>query len=383
VFAILVAVALPLIFASSWHDSVYKALVLLVIACPCALVISTPVTVVSALTRAAHQGILVKGGRYLEQARHVKTIAFDKTGTLTLGRPALKNTLALTELNEAQCLKLAASLNHLSQHPLAKALVKAYSSSPDSSFLPVTGFQSLTGRGVTGSIHDSSYALGNLRLIHELQLSVSSELQHRIEQLESSGNTVVALAQIDKNRIIALFSVADSVRDASKQTIAALHAMHIKTVMLTGDNQRTAIAIARHVGIDEVHAELLPEDKLNLVATLKQHGPIAMLGDGVNDAPALARSDLGITLGAAASATALEVADVALMQDDLNKIPDLIHLSKRCARVLIQNISLALGIKALFLVMTLVGSATLWMAVFADMGASLLVIFNGMRLLRV
>lgn len=377
VFAILVATVLPLFFSMNWHDSIYKALVLLVIACPCALVISTPVTVVSALTSAARRGILIKGGRYLEQARHLATIAFDKTGTLTVGKPGLNKVIAVSGTDEVTCLQIAASLNHLSQHPIAAAIVSAHAGQ----LINVDRFQSITGRGVRGEIQGALYVLGNLRLMDESQITLPESLRKQIEQLEMNGNTVVVLAQ-PQQQAIALFSIADGVRHNSQTTIAQLHAMKIKTVMLTGDNQHTALAIAQQVGIDEIHAQLLPEDKLNLIASLQKQGPIAMLGDGVNDAPALARSDIGITLGAAGSATALEIADIALMQDDLSKIPDLIHLSKRCATILIQNISIALGIKAIFLVLTMLGEANLWMAVFADMGASLLVIFNGLRLLK-
>jgi len=375
VFALLVAIVLPLFFALNWHDSIYKALVLLVIACPCALVISTPVTVVSALTSAARRGILIKGGRYLEQARHLAAIAFDKTGTLTVGKPSLNEVIAVASSNQATYLQIAASLNKLSQHPIASAIVSAHTGQ----LITVDHFQSITGRGVRGEIQGTTYVLGNLRLMKESAIKLPPQLLHQIEQLEMSGNTVVVLAQ---SEVIALFSIADSVRHSSQSAIAQLHAMKIKTLMLTGDNLHTALAIAKQVGIDEIHAGLLPEDKLNSIANLQKQGPIAMLGDGVNDAPALARADIGITFGAAGSATALEVADIALMQDDLSKLPDLIHLSRRCANILFQNISLALGIKAVFLVLTMLGEANLWMAVFADMGASLLVIFNGLRLLK-
>jgi Cd2+/Zn2+-exporting ATPase len=368
----------PLFFGAIWLDSIYKALVMLVIACPCALVISTPVTVVSALTNAARRGILVKGGRYLELARHLKTIAFDKTGTLTVGRPGLHAVVTLSETDETTCLQIAASLNSLSQHPIASAIVAAASSS---SLHEVEQFQSLTGRGVQGAIANVSYVLGNSRLMQESKVAISPLLQQQIEQLEMSGKTVVVLAQTD-GQALALFTIADSVRSNSQTTIAQLNALGINTVMLTGDNTATAQVVAKQVGITEVHAQLLPEDKLNLIAQLQQQGAIAMLGDGVNDAPALARADIGITLGAAGSATALEIADVALMQDDLSKVPQLIQLSRRCSQVLIQNISLAVGIKVCFLILTLFGHANLWMAVFADMGASLLVIFNGLRLLK-
>ncbi len=382
IFALSVALCLPLFFGISWHDSIYKALVLLVIACPCALVISTPVTVVSALTSAAHRGILVKGGRYLEQARHLTTIAFDKTGTLTAGKPSLNKVIATAGEDEATGLWIAASLNSLSPHPIAGALVQAYSTHEiqPAPFLHVDNFQSHTGLGVSGNVDDAFYVLGNLRLMDEFQINLSPDLHRQINELEIGGNTVITLAK--QQQVIALFSIADGVRHTSQNTITQLHAMGIKTVMLTGDNEHTALAIAQQVGIDEIHAGLLPEDKLNLITGLQKNGTIAMVGDGVNDAPALARSDLGITLGAAGSATALEVADVALMQDDLSRLPELILLSKRCAVVLTQNISMALGIKACFLVLTMLGDANLWMAVFADMGASLLVIFNGLRLLK-
>ncbi|MCD6026971.1 MAG: cadA [Solimicrobium sp.] len=375
--AILVAVVLPLLFNMNWHESIYKALVLLVVACPCALVISTPVTVVSALTSAARRGILIKGGRYLEIARHLTTIAFDKTGTLTIGKIQLNDIFAVAHIDEATCLQIAASLNHLSQHPIAGAIVSAYKGQLKN----VDDFYSSTGRGVSGKIEGESYVLGNLRLMKESFITLPPPLHHQIQQLELTGNTVAILAHVQTQKVVALFSVADNVRHDSQSTIAQLNNMNIRTVMLTGDNRHTAQAIAQQVGIDEVHAELLPEDKLNLIANLQQQGRIAMLGDGVNDAPALARADLGITLGAAGSATALEVADIALMQDDLSKIPELIYLSRRCATILIQNISIALGLKAAFLLFTLLGETNLWMAVFADMGASLLVIFNGLRLL--
>lgn len=376
VLALLVAVILPLFFFVSWHDSIYKALVLLVIACPCALVISTPVTVVSGLTSAARRGILIKGGRYLEQARHLATIAFDKTGTLTVGKPSLNKIIAITELDETACLQIAASLNKLSQHPIANAIASAHVGP----LMDVDHFQSITGRGVRGEIQGTAYMLGNLRLMKESTAKLPPQLLSQIKQLETRGNTVVVLAQSEV--VIALLSIADSVRQSSQAAIAQLHAMKVHTVMLTGDNQHTALAIAKQVNIDEIHAELLPEDKLNLIANLQKNGPIAMLGDGVNDTPALARADIGITLGAAGSATALEIADIALMQDDLSKIPELIRLSKRCANILIQNISVALGIKAVFLALTMLGEANLWMAVFADLGASMLVIFNGLRLLK-
>lgn len=391
IFALLMAIVPPLFLGAIWHDSIYKALVLLVIACPCALVISTPVTVVSALTYAARRGILVKGGQFLEQARHLKTIAFDKTGTLTVGKPSLHKVIALDDLGDDDCLQIAASLNALSQHPIASAMSKAWAAK-NGGLLTVNDFKSLTGRGVSGQITltsaSNAYVLGNMRLMAEAHIVISDAIKTQLIALEQQGNTVILLAHTSKNngqsngQVLALFCIADSVRTSSQCTIAALKNVGVNSVMLTGDNQYAANAIAQQVGIDTVHAELMPEDKLKLIAALQQQGAIAMLGDGVNDAPALARADLGITLGAAGSAVALEVADVALMQDDLSKLTELITLSQRCAWVLQQNIAIALGLKLLFFGLTLSGHANLWMAVFADMGASLLVIFNGLRLLK-
>ena len=378
-FAILTAVVPALFFGAHWHDSLYQALVLLVIACPCALVIATPVTVVSALTYAARRGILIKGGQYLEQARHIKTIAFDKTGTLTNGKPGIQHCISLTEHDQQRCWQLAASLNALSQHPIATAMMAAF---PAQQLLEVANFASVSGRGVTGTVQSQGYALGNQRLMQEQQIPITPQLKEQLDQLEAAGNTVVILADVNHKQALALFSIADSVRATSLAAITQLHAMGIATVMLTGDNRQSAYAVAQQVGIKTVHAELLPQDKFDLIAQLQQQGKIAMVGDGVNDAPALARADLGITLGAAASATALEVADVALMQSELTKLAELIQLSQRCSRLLMQNIGLALGIKVCFLVLTLLGHANLWMAVFADMGASLLVIFNGLRMLK-
>lgn len=379
--AVLLALLPPLLWHASWIHSIYQALVMLVIACPCALVISTPVTVVSALTSAARRGILIKGGRYLEQARHLRSIAFDKTGTLTVGKPALRDVVAFDRVDAASALHIAASLNSLSQHPLAGAMLDAAQGQP---MLTVSGFQALPGRGVRGDIAGCSYLLGNPACVQEAGVTLSPAVTEQLTTLGQRGCTLVLLAQFDGTRstVLALFSFADLLRSDSRAAVEQLQSMQIRCVMLTGDNRSSALAIAGQAHIDQVHAELLPEDKLQAITALQQHGPVAMVGDGVNDAPALARADIGITLGAAASATALETADVALMQNDLRKIPELISLSADCARVLRQNITLAIGIKVVFVGLNLAGHANLWMAVFADMGASLLVIFNGLRLLR-
>lgn len=351
---------------------------LLVIACPCALVISTPVTVVSGLAAAARHGILIKGGAYLEEGYKLKWLAFDKTGTITHGRPRQTDFELLADKDAAGCRRLAASLASRSDHPISQAIIAAASDGTDS-YAPVDGFEALAGLGTRGLISGKPYWLGNHRLAHELG-HCSQELEARLGQLERQGKTVVLL--IDEQQVLALFAVADTVKDSSRDAIDALHRLSIKTVMLTGDNAHTAKIIAAQVGIDQAQGNLLPTDKLKIVEKLSEEGTVGMVGDGTNDAPALARAHLGFAMGAMGSATAIETADIALMDDDLRKIPTFIRLSRATNSALAQNIFLALAIKAVFLVPTLVGLGTMWMAVFADVGASLLVVGNGLKLLR-
>ncbi|SPS00337.1 heavy metal translocating P-type ATPase [Cupriavidus taiwanensis] len=386
VFAIALAVAVvpPLVAGGGWVDWIYKALVLLVIACPCALVISTPVTIVSGLAAAARRGILVKGGVYLEQGRELAWVALDKTGTITHGKPAqTDHALLADEVPHARA--IAASLAARSDHPVSRA-VAAAARADGIATLPVEAFEALAGRGTRGTVQGVEYRLGNHRLVHELG-ACSPALEARLEALEREGKTVVLLARVDGRgaaTALALFAVADTVRDTSRQAIAELHALGVKTLMLSGDNPHTAQAIAAQVGIDEARGNQLPQDKADAIAALAdaahaRGGRIGMVGDGINDAPALARADVGFAMGAAGTDTAIETADVALMDDDLRKIPAFVRLSRRTASILRQNIALALGIKAVFLVLTVLGMGTMWMAVFADMGASLLVVFNGLR----
>ncbi|WP_244154170.1 heavy metal translocating P-type ATPase [Phytopseudomonas straminea] len=373
-----VAVVPPLLLGGSWFDWVYRALVLLVVACPCALVISTPVSIVSGLAAAARKGILVKGGVYLENGRHITHLALDKTGTLTHGKPVQTDYQALGE-DAARYHILAASLAARSDHPVSLAVASA-ARQQGIELAEVQAFEALAGRGVRGVIDGQRYQLGNHRLLEELGLC-SAALETRLDELERQGKTVIVLS--DETRPLALFAVADTLKDSSREAIASLHAMGIKTIMLTGDNQHTAQAIAAQVGIDEARGDLLPTDKLATVETLlAQKGVVAMVGDGINDAPALARADVGFAMAAIGTDTAIETADVAIMDDDLRKIPAFIRLSQQTAAILKQNIVLALGIKAVFLAMTVTGHATMWMAVFADVGVSLLVVFNGLRLLR-
>ena len=377
VFALALAVAIvpPLAFGGAWFDWLYKALVMLVIACPCALVISTPVTVVSGLAAAARRGILVKGGLYLEQGRLLRAVALDKTGTLTHGRPALTDTVPLGSWTAERALHVAASLDALSEHPVATAIVQARGSQP---LAKVERFEALAGRGVKGDIDGTTYYIGNHRLASELGVA-RSEVTQLLERLEAQAKTAVVLAT--DQEALAVLAVADTVRDSSKIAVAELKELGVEPVMLTGDNRKTAEAVAAQVGITDARGDLLPQEKLEAIERLAAQGPVGMVGDGVNDAPALAKSNIGFAMGAAGTDTAIETADVALMQDDLRKLPEFIRLSRRVANVLKANIAFAIGTKVVFMVLAFTGHASLWLAILADMGASLAVVFNGLRLL--
>jgi Cd2+/Zn2+-exporting ATPase len=377
VAAIAVAVLTPWLMGWTWLEAVYKALVLLVIACPCALVISTPVTVVSALASAARRGILIKGGTYLEEARKLKAVALDKTGTLTEGKPKLVATRLLgPESDEAAVLAIAAGLAARSDHPVSMAIAAGLAQAPQ----PVGEFKALPGRGVQATHGGRTYVLGNHRLIEEKKLC-SPALEAELKTHEEAGRTVTLLASDDA--VLALFAVADTIKPSSKQALAELRALGVAPVMLTGDNAATARAIGDQAGIDDVRGNLLPDEKREAVKALQQrYGMAGMAGDGINDAPALAQADIGFAMGGAGTDTAMEAADVVIMNDDLRRLPETIRLSRRAHAVLWQNITLALGIKGVFFVLAVFGSATMWMAVFADMGASLLVVANGLRLMR-
>ena len=378
VFAIAMAVAVltPFLMGLTWLEAIYKALVLLVIACPCALVISTPVTVVSGLAAGARRGILIKGGTYLEDARLLKAVALDKTGTITEGKPKLVQWRVWGAGDEAAAQQMAASLAGRSDHPVSKAIIQG---------LEVPGpeaenFKALPGRGVEGVVNGVRLVLGNHRLIHEQGLC-TPELEAELAIHEKQGRTVTLLA--DDSHVMALFAVADTIRETSKQAIVDLKALGVTSVLLTGDNTATAKAIAAQAGIDDARGDLLPEAKLDAIKEMqKRYGATGMTGDGINDAPALAQADIGFAMGGAGTDTAMEAADVVIMNDNLQRVAETVRLSKRTHAVLWQNITLALGIKSVFLVMAVVGTATMWMAVFADMGASLLVVGNGLRLLR-
>ena len=374
VIAILVALTTPFLLNLTWMEAIYKALVLLVIACPCALVISTPVTVVSGLSAAARRGILIKGGVYLEDARLLKAIALDKTGTITEGKPKLVEWKPWDGADEAMTRHAAASLAARSDHPVSKAIAVDLADAAE-----VQNFKALPGRGVEGTVNGIQLLLSNHRAVHEAGIC-SAALEAELGRHEQLGRTLTLLS--DGKRVLALFAVADTIKETSKQAIIDLRALGVTPVMLTGDNTATAKAIAEQAGIGDARGDLLPEAKLQVVKELQQqYGATGMTGDGINDAPALAQSDIGFAMGAAGTDTAMEAADVVIMNDDLQRVAETVRLSKRTHAILWQNISLALGIKSVFLVMAVFGTATMWMAVFADMGASLLVVGNGLRLL--
>jgi len=391
--ALLVFVLPPLALGGDWATWFYRALVLLVIACPCALVISTPVSIVSAISAAARAGVLFKGGAALEAAGGLKALAFDKTGTLTAGRPVVTDVLGTGDWGLGtgeevspnpqspipNLLRLAAAVEHRSTHPLARAIVLA-AEQRGLDIPPATSFQSRGGRGASARVDGQLVTIGNRAMFKEVPLP--AELEATMRELELSGRTAMLVSCDDVIR--GVIAVADQARPESRAALAALRHQGIAHVaMLTGDASAVAARVAGEVGVDEARAELLPDQKLAVIDELiARHGSVGMVGDGVNDAPALARATVGIAMGVAGSDAAIETADVTLMADDLAKLPFAIGLSRAARRVIIQNIAFALVVKAVFLVATLLGVATLWMAVFADTGAALIVIANGMRLLR-
>ncbi|RLJ87013.1 heavy metal translocating P-type ATPase [Planococcus citreus] len=384
--AALVAIVPPLVFDASWETWVYQGLAVLVVGCPCALVISTPISIVSAIGNAAKKGVLVKGGVYLEEMGALKAIALDKTGTLTKGVPVVTNFEILNKgIDEKELLSIVTALEYRSQHPLASAIMKkadaeniAYSS------VLVEDFSSITGKGIKGTVDGITYYIGSPTLFIELgAASADKNLEQNVTALQNQGKTAMIIGT--EQSILAVIAVADEVRESSKEVIQKLHQMGIKkTIMLTGDNKATGQAIGREVGVTEIQAELMPEDKLNVIKRLRaEYGNVAMIGDGVNDAPALAASTVGIAMGGAGTDTAMETADVVLMGDDLSKLPFTVKLSRKSLNIIKANIAFAIGIKAIALLLVIPGWLTLWIAIMSDMGATLLVALNSLRLMRV
>lgn len=370
----------PLVWGQPFGEWFYRSLVLLVIACPCALVISTPVSIVAALAASARHGVLIKGGPFVEAPAHLKALALDKTGTLTTGRPAVAEVLPLNGHSERHALEIAAALESHSNHPLALAVVE-HATERGVEWPGVRNLQDVAGKGVTGEIQGSRYWIGSQRYLEE-RSQEPQELHDRLVDYAKRGLTVVLVGS--DHHVLGLLALADQVRADAAKAIQGLRAVGVEhLVMLTGDNRPTAEAIGRAVGISEVEAELLPSDKVSAIERLvAQYGNVGMVGDGINDAPAMGRASVGIAMGAIGSDTAIEAADIALMSDDLEKLPWLIRHSRRTLRIIRQNIAASLVVKAIFVALAFWGHASLWAAIAADMGVSLLVIFNALRLLR-
>jgi Cd2+/Zn2+-exporting ATPase len=378
--AIGIALLPPLLFNQPFEMWFYRALVILVIACPCALVISTPVTIISGLTAAVRKGVLIKGGMFLENFDKVEAVAFDKTGTLTEGVPSVQKIIPVGEYSIEEILILAASMETKSEHPIAEAIL-TYAEKISPNLYDVENFEAIEGKGIRGEISGKKYLVGNHRLFEE-QGWCDHNIHSLLDSIEDEQHTAILIG--NSEGIIGIISITDSLRESGKECIESLNKNNIKEiVLLTGDNHRTAEKIAKTIGISSYHAELLPQDKVSLINKLKdKYNQVAMVGDGVNDAPSLATADIGIAMGTGGSDAALDTADIVLVKDDLKKINYLKSLSKLTLAIIKQNIVIALGLKFLFLALAIPGLATLWMAVFADMGASLIVIFNGLRTLK-
>lgn len=383
IIAFLVATVPPLFLGMDWNTWIYQGLAVLVVGCPCALVISTPIAIVTAIGNAARNGVLIKGGVFLEEVGRIKAIAFDKTGTLTRGAPEVTDVQTIQH-SEEELLQILATLEGGSTHPLASAILqKAKEMGVADTSHTMENFESVAGKGIMASIEGIVYKAGSPNWFLNEKHPEVEMLGERIHQLQNAGKTVIVVGTPDK--IIGILGIRDEIRESSASTVKDLKEMGIRHLyMLTGDNDRTAEAIGHEVDIDQVKSGLLPEDKLRYIKELREkHGSMMMVGDGINDAPALAASSVGVAMGGAGTDTALETADVALMGDDLKKLPFTIRLSRKALAIIKQNIAFSLGLKVLALLLVIPGWLTLWIAIFADMGATLLVTLNSLRLLKV
>jgi Cd2+/Zn2+-exporting ATPase len=379
--ALLVATVPPLIFLQPAGECIYRALVLLVIACPCALVISTPVTLVSALTNAARRGILIKGGKHIENLSRVNAIAFDKTGTLTEGRPRLTDVISVNSLSREEILQIVAALEYRSEHHLATAVLEeATRMGIDYASVDVTRFEALPGRGIQAVVGGRTLFLGNERLGQEHGF-FDTPVADRVREFLLEGKTPMILGR--EGEPISVLGVRDTARSHGRAMVEQLRRQGIKRIcLLSGDQQGAVDVLAEELGIDDTYARLLPGEKVSAVQEMKRdYQYVAMVGDGINDAPALLASTVGIAMGVAGADAALETADVVLMSDNLSRLPHLFGLSKTAMRIIRQNIALALGIKSVFLILSMTGFSTLWIALLADDGAALAVILNGLRML--
>ncbi len=393
-FALGVLLVPPLLLGGAWHESIYRSLVLIVIACPCALVISTPISIVSGLTAMARRGVLVKGGAHLEEVGRLRVLAVDKTGTITSGKPAVHSVIPWRENDEATVVRIAAAIDAYSEHPLARAII-AYATERAIDAPESAGYKAISGKGAEADVEGKRYFASNHRYAHELGVC-TPELEARLAEIEAQGLSVVVVGKVSNDptgdtisndtagAVLGIIAIGDTIRADAKSTVQALHSVGIKkVVILSGDNQRTVDAIAKEAGIDEAYGDLLPEDKVERIrALVAEYGHVGMVGDGVNDAPAMALANIGIAMGGVGTDAAIETADIALVQDELRKIPQVIRLGQRTARIIKVNIAFALGLKALFLVLAFVGVTSLWLAILADTGATLLVIANALRLLQ-
>jgi Cd2+/Zn2+-exporting ATPase len=383
IFAMLLSVIPPLFMGASWGDWIYRGLALLVVGCPCALVISTPVAIVTAIGNAAKNGVIIKGGIHLEEAGSLSVIAFDKTGTLTRGVPEVTDIVTFNG-NEQQIIALTAALEKRSQHPLASAIVrKAEKEGMRLNDIGIEDFHSITGKGVKGRVNRTMYYVGSPNLFEELlKHGIEKTIHNQIISLQKQGKTVMVFGT--DNGVLALIAVADKLRDSARTIIQKLHQSGIEqTVMLTGDNKSTAEAIGKEVGVSEIKAELLPEEKLTYITSYSRKQKVAMVGDGVNDAPALAEATVGIAMGGVGTDTALETADITLMSDDLTKLPYTIKLSRKALAIIKQNVTFSLAIKTISILLIFPGWLTLWIAILADVGATLIVTLNSLRLAKV
>jgi len=370
----------PLSGFGTWEEWIYKGLALLVVACPCALVISTPVAIVSAIGNAAKNGVLIKGGTFLEKAGAIHAIAFDKTGTLTEGKPKVSEVEAIS-ISEDELLSIAYTLEEYSTHPIAKTIVE-YAKDNGAQAKSGDLFKNIVGKGVQATINKEIYYAGNVKLFEEMNLPLNS-IRSKVDHLQSQGKTIVMIGT--EQQILGIISVADAIRRATVKALDGLKQVGVnQLIMLTGDNEGTAKMISSETNINRYFAELLPEDKVDAIKRLQKEGhKVAMVGDGINDAPALATADLGIAMGGAGTDTAMETADIVLMADNLEKLPHTVKLSRKALTIIKQNIWFSLIVKLVALILIFPGWLTLWMAVLSDTGAAIIVILNALRLVKV